>query len=114
MAIWDTGATNTVITARVVSECKLIPTGMTQMLSVNGAQMVETCDVSLRLPQRVQINGLKVSKAKELSGDAEILIGMDIIGMGDFAVSSWKGKTVFTFRMPSVERIDFIPRSDKA
>jgi len=41
-------------------------------------------------------------------GDSDVLIGMDIISLGDFAVTNFQEKTVFTFRIPSVERIDFV------
>jgi hypothetical protein len=37
----------------------------------------------------------------------DILIGMDIIGMGDFAVSNYNGRIVFSFRVPSMAEIDF-------
>ena len=37
-----------------------------------------------------------------------VLIGMDIITSGDFSVSNYNGKTVFTFRTPSQERIDYV------
>lgn len=40
----------------------------------------------------------------------DLLIGMDIIGLGDFAVTNLGGNTVFTFRVPSVEKIDFAGR----
>ena len=43
-----------------------------------------------------------------LVGNVEVLIGMDIIGQGDFAISNKNRKTVFSFRMPSQERIDFV------
>jgi len=33
---------------------------------------------------------------------------MDVIGMGDFAVSNFNGKTSFTFRIPSVAEADFL------
>lgn len=33
---------------------------------------------------------------------------MDVIGLGDFAVSNYRGKTTFTFRVPSLEEIDFV------
>jgi uncharacterized protein YecA (UPF0149 family) len=36
-----------------------------------------------------------------------MLVGMDIIGQGDFAVSNYGGKTVFCFRVPSVGMSDF-------
>jgi len=35
-AIWDTGATGTVITQKVIDECGLVATGMTQMHGVGG------------------------------------------------------------------------------
>lgn len=34
LAIWDTGATNTVITEKVVKECGLKPTGITRVCTV--------------------------------------------------------------------------------
>ena len=39
----------------------------------------------------------------------QLLIGMDIIDLGDFAVTNADGITAFSFRIPSVEEIDFIP-----
>ena len=40
-------------------------------------------------------------------GDAAILIGMDIISQGDFCISNFAGRTVMTFRRPSLETIDY-------
>ena len=37
-----------------------------------------------------------------------VAIGMDIIGLGDFVVSSYEGKTAFSFRMPSLHCFDFV------
>ncbi len=44
-----------------------------------------------------------------------MLIGMDIIGAGDFAVTNKDGKTVMTYRYPSSKCIDFVTehRGDK-
>ena len=36
-----------------------------------------------------------------------VLIGMDVITQGDFAVSCKDGRTQFTFRMPSIEHADY-------
>jgi hypothetical protein len=36
-----------------------------------------------------------------------MLIGMDVINYGDFAISNYNGKTTFSFRMPSLMKIDF-------
>lgn len=37
-----------------------------------------------------------------------MLVGMDIIGHGDFAVTNHNGKTIFTYRCPSTNQIDFV------
>jgi hypothetical protein len=38
----------------------------------------------------------------------DMLIGMDVINLGDFAVTNYNGRTMFSFRMPSADRIDFV------
>lgn len=42
----------------------------------------------------------------------DVLIGMDIISQGDFCVSNYRGRTVFTFRIPSQGVIDFMTVSE--
>lgn len=43
----------------------------------------------------------------------DILIDMDIIPKGAFAITNYNGKTVFTFRYPSLECINFVKTSYK-
>ena len=40
--------------------------------------------------------------------NTEVLIGMDIIGMGDFGITNYDNKTTWSFRIPSIGEIDFI------
>ncbi len=108
-AIWDTGATNTVITERVVNECGLKPIGMIRVETASGTEDTETYIVNAELPNRVGFSYLKVSKGK-IKG-IDVLIGMDIISHGDLAISNFEGKTTFAFRIPSVECIDFNPQA---
>jgi len=105
-AIWDTGATNTVITENVAKQCGLAPTGMTLVQTAHGSKQANTYLVSVYLPATVHFRSVKVTEG-ELGG-ADLLIGMDIIGVGDFAVSSLGGQTVFTYRYPSSTRFDFV------
>ena len=51
--------------------------------------------------------------SEELTGGFEVLIGMDIIGAGDFAVTNSNGKTVMSYRYPSIERIDFVEMANE-
>ncbi len=63
-------------------------------------------DVSILLPGGLLID-TEVTCADLTTGQFSCLIGMDVIGKGDFAVSNFQGKTVFSFRYPSMEMIDF-------
>ena len=106
-AIWDTGATNSVITQDVVDSCGLIPTGMERVYNVSGYAIQETYLVSIELPNRGRYVPVRVTKGN-LLGAADVLIGMDIISTGDFAVTNFGGFTKFSFRFPSLEHIDFV------
>lgn len=106
-ALWDTGATNSVITANVVAQCNLEPTGMTRVSTANGTHDTQTFFVSLWLPNHVIIPHMRVTLAQLESQGIDILIGMDVIGEGDFAVNCYNGKTSFSYRYPSIEQIDY-------
>lgn len=106
VACWDTGAMKTSISPTVVNDCSLKPTGITRVLHGGGTEEVPVYFVSLWLPNMVYIPSLKVSSLNLLS-DVKILIGMDVIGNGDFAVTNKDHKTIFSFRMPSYSTIDF-------
>ena len=105
-AIWDTGATNSVITQGVVDACGLAPTGIARVEHVEGSSLAETYLVNILLPNNVRYRGVPVTKGNFSGGD--ILIGMDIITTGDFAVTNFNGTTKFSFRQPSIGHIDFV------
>lgn len=104
-AVWDTGATGSVITQQVADDLGLQPTGMTVVHGIEGESNTETYLVNITLPNGVMFHGLKVTKAKLLGFD--VLIGMDVMGAGDFAITNFDEKSVMTFRVPSKGVIDF-------
>ncbi|MCU0782769.1 MAG: retroviral-like aspartic protease family protein [Verrucomicrobia bacterium] len=106
-AIWDTGATNSVISQKVVDACGLKPIGMAIVHTGNGSRNSEVYFVNIILPNGVRCSNVRVTKG-DMAQDTHLLIGMDIIGVGDFAVTHKDGKTCFSFRCPSTERIDFV------
>lgn len=105
--IWDTGATMSAITQDVVSQCGLKPIGMTKVHGVAGITDTELYLVNLRLPQGVAFSNVTVTRAI-LSPGAHVLIGMDVISGGDFSITSNGGKTIFSFRVPSLHQTDFV------
>jgi hypothetical protein len=100
-ALWDTGATNSVITKSVVERLLLIPTGRTIVRGINSEAEVNTYIVDIRLPNRVIINDVKVTECELNSPGIDLLIGMNIIQLGDLAISNGKGYTIFSFAIPS-------------
>lgn len=69
----------------------------------------ETYLVNVYLPNKVAMPEVRVTKG-DLRG-ADILIGMSIIGEGDFAVTNKGGITKFSFRIPYNRAHRFCRRS---
>jgi len=111
-AIWDTGASGSAITTYVVEKLGLIPTGRVIAHTANGKVEQNTYLVDIGLPNAVKVNGLIVNEVPALAGKAEILIGMDIITLGDFSITNYEGKTCMSFRIPSMHEIDYAKNPD--
>lgn len=108
-AIWDTGATNSVITQKVVNELGLSPVGIIETITANGTRICNRYAIAVGLPNKIAIPVLLVSDGDLGPNSKEdVLIGMDVIRQGDFAVSNHNRKTSFTFRMPSIQNISFV------
>lgn len=105
-AIWDTGATGSVITKKVVDDLKLFSIGQVNVNTASGQDKSNTYLINMYLPNKVLFSGLRVTEAK-LIGNIEVIIGMDIISKGDFAVNSFDGYSSYSFRIPSLEYIDY-------
>lgn len=109
-AIWDTGATGSVITKKVVQELDLKPIGIVEVHTASDTKIANVYLVNIWLPNKLLVYNLRVVEGK-IVGRYEVLIGMDIISKGDFAVTNYNFRTVFTFRFPSVGCIDFVKYS---
>ncbi len=104
-ALWDTGATNSAITQSVVSALGLQPTGVKNVRHAGGVSPANTYLVNIGLPNGVAFANLEVTLVPIT--DAQIIIGMDIISQGDFSITNVGGKTVFSYRYPSIRTIDY-------
>jgi predicted aspartyl protease len=107
-ALWDTGATNTCISNQIVEELALVPTGKKSVRTASGSKEVSTYLINIKLPNNVDINAIEVCDSDIGNQGIALLIGMDIIGVGDFSVSNYQGHTVFSFRIPSQGKIDYV------
>lgn len=85
-AIWDTGATGSMISADVAKKLKLKSCGETQILGVHGSQKAKIYKVDILFPMAgVVLPDIRVSEA-DAGGGFDLLVGMDIIGQGMFGI----------------------------
>lgn len=109
LGIWDTGATGCVISEDAANNLGLIPIGQKETRGISGGRMSNVYYINITLNNdQISLNA-RVTDCDRLSDDGSIglLIGMDIITLGDFYVSNHHGRTVMTFRVPSLENRDF-------
>ena len=108
--LWDTGATGSSITKSMASILGLVSFGKRQVRCVHGIKETDVYYVNITLNNKNITLKAKVTECDELSSDNSIglLIGMNIITMGDFAVTNYQGNTTMSFRVPSLQKIDFV------
>ena len=105
-SVWDTGATVSMVSKRVVDALGLPTEGFFNIRHAGGEAIeVPTYRVDLLLYNNAPISDVRVGLVEVK--DIDVIIGMDIINRGDFAVSNRNGATSFSFRIPSVEDFDF-------
>ena len=112
IALWDTGSTMTVISDELASKLNLEPVGEMVAETAGGRYKANKYILSLHLPNRLNIENVMIASGK-LGPGIDILIGMDIITLGDFVITNYNNKTVFSFRFPSSEVIDFVKNDKK-
>lgn len=115
LALWDTGAQGSAITELAAKRLNLIQKGVKYISGLGGTFPKKTYLIDLILPNKIMLKDLSVTELDnpldEKGNKIEpfgILIGMDIINMGDFSISNFEGKTLMSFRMPSIHSLDFV------
>jgi len=108
IAVWDTGSTSSVISTKMAKDLNLPIIGFTKTQTGNGIADAELFYVDIMLPCQLILPKVKVSALNLFSID--MLIGMDIISHGDFALSTYGNQALFSFRIPAKKecRTDFV------
>lgn len=122
-ALWDTGAYQTMVEPRLLDELGLSPYGFQTFTGVDGVTVERpVCQatiamIDIPLTTEADENVISLHEVDvgvlehdgQLGEDVDVLIGMDIISRGDFAISQDEfGKIWCSFRHPSKRlRIDF-------
>jgi len=98
-ALWDTGAARSAITPAVAQTLNLIPFDRIKVNGINNTSIADVVKISIGLPNMVRVTEVNVMVCN-LVKNIDLLIGMDIIQLGDFSISNGEGKTLFSFAIP--------------
>jgi hypothetical protein len=114
-ALWDTGATMTCIKPSLRDRLKLRQSELVEPITMSGIGGDVEADgtlVSIWLTPNFVIELCPVYIA-DFPGDEELLIGMDIITMGDFAICNANNKTSCSFAAPPFpDRINLVEKAE--
>lgn len=102
-AIWDTGASNTHITENVIEAFEMESSGTKKAICHSGEILLSTYTVTIGLPTNALLENHIVYSTTNMTikdFDIGLVIGMDIIRLGDFHFDNCEEKTIFTFRHP--------------
>lgn len=120
LGIWDTGATGSAITKLTAKKLNLQPTGIKRVSGLGGTVSKNVYLVDIQLPNKVTIPDLSVTEIDNPQDEKGnvidnfgVLVGMDIIGRGDFTITNFEGKTIMSFRIPSVHKVDYVEEWNK-
>jgi predicted aspartyl protease len=110
-AVWDTGATHSMITKETAQRLELTIIDTGRVVGVNSSTIADIALISIGLPNGVLIPNKRVI-ISSLGGQEDMLIGMDIIRLGDFSISNANRETLFSFAIPSLpEQIDLVKKA---
>lgn len=113
-ALWDTGATNSVITRDTALRLGLKPISKREVHHAGGTSWSNVYLVNIHLSDQLTIQTVQVTECADTGGQFGLIIGMDIITLGDLSISNTGGCTVMSFRIPSIERVDFVQSLNKS
>lgn len=110
-ALWDTGATHSAITNKLAVTLGLKPISKANVNTAGGNTLQNVYMVNIYLPNFVVVPYVTVTECSSVAGKFDVLIGMDIITLGDFSITNVGRKTILSYRTPSYQTIDYVKES---
>jgi hypothetical protein len=98
-ALWDTGAAISAIMPRIQQELELVQIGTKYIRGVTGTSKVPVVLLTLELPNDLLKQNVEVAVCN-FSNNVGMIIGMNIITLGDFALLHGNNHTEFSFTVP--------------
>jgi predicted aspartyl protease len=112
-AVWDTGANHSVLSPKIVQELELCTVDSKLVHGINNSRCLsDVVLATIKITDDLILTDRRFS-VNTIPG-TDVLIGMDIIMLGNFVINNTDGKTLFSFVIPPVkEKISFSKIVDK-
>jgi predicted aspartyl protease len=108
LALVDTGATNTSISDRLAVSLGLKVIEQCEVGAAGSIHIANVYMIDVLLRNMVEFTNIRSAEFIE-NGKFDIIIGMDILTMGDLAITNHDNRTVLSFRVPpDTVHIDFV------
>ena len=112
-ALWDTGASISAITPVIMNKLKVTPVDKKTIAGIHSTQTVDIVYITVELPNSVIKKNIEVAVCN-IPSNVGMILGMDIILLGDFALSNGNSQTLFSFAAPPFkEKTDFSKRQNE-
>lgn len=112
LALVDTGATGSCISRRFALNAQLKPFGRIKIKGFDVISIVPVYIIDILLPNGISFKNIEAAEYKS-DTNFDCIIGMNILGKGDMALSNANDEMVFTFRVPPAEKhIDFVKEKE--
>lgn len=99
-AMWDTGSQLCLISQSVINKCGLKPIGHSLNRTASDVEKTPVYNIAVFLPSGVCILS---ANATRLTRGPDVIIGMNIIRLGDLIITNRNGVTKFSFQFPGGE-----------
>jgi hypothetical protein len=98
-AFWDTGASGSCVSRELAQKLGLQVVYQCQIIGIGGIQEANMYSIDIELPNGMTASNVLVSEFVD-NGMFDVILGMDIITLGDFSVTNFNRESVFTFSCP--------------
>lgn len=104
-ALWDTGATTSAVSSRVVKELSLPYVRTADVSMPISSDVVDVYMVTVQISDEIIYDNLEVFELPFENQETDFIIGMNIISTGEFHVSNINNITAFSFTTPAEKTI---------
>jgi len=112
-ALWDTGASISAITPEIQSKLKATPISKRVISGIHDSKVVDVVIIKVELPNSVIKKSIEAVVCN-IPSNVGMILGMDIISLGDLAISNGDEQTLLSFAAPPYKnKIDFSKRQNE-